>query len=132
MPSVTDPFHMHVDPLPGVWSPVQWELNSAERVQEVEDQARASLLWNVDFPETILRLLLSETTIERAYTPPAGYDPEQQGEWDKDMLTIQFKRPIKLVHLERESNYLLVEYDLKDLGHWTIEVGPEKVTIEKI
>ncbi|MEK6256249.1 MAG: hypothetical protein N2C13_02885 [Chloroflexota bacterium] len=132
MPSATDPFHMHVDHLPGVWSPVQWELNPDERVAEVEDQARASLLWNVDAPESILRLLLNETDIERIIEPPKGYDHENQGEWDDEMVTFAFKRFIKLVDVERRANFLSAEYDFLELGKWVIEIEPEKITIEKI
>ena len=80
MAGVINPETLYVDDLPGIWSPVQWELSDAERIKELDEQARASLLWAVDVPETILRLLLNETEIERAYEAPKGYDPEQQGE----------------------------------------------------
>ena len=50
MPSVIDPETMHVDDLPAIWSPVQWELSEKERVEEIETQARASLLWMIDAP----------------------------------------------------------------------------------
>ena len=132
MPKIIDPETIYVDNLPGIWSPVQWELSEQERAQELEDQATASLLWAVDAPQTILRLLLNETDIDRAYDPPEGYDPEEQGYWEKDLVTFQFKRPIQLARVERERDYLLIEYDFGSLGRWIFEIEPEKVTIERI
>ena len=132
MPSVIDPETMYVDDLPGIWSPVQWELNDEERVKEVENQATASLLWSVDAPEAILRLLLAETEIERAFSPPKGYKPELQGDWEEDVITFQFKRPIHLVKIEREQDYLYVEYKFDDLGYWGLEMEPDKVTIQRL
>jgi hypothetical protein len=132
MPGVIDTETMNVDDLPAVWSPVQWELSEEERLQELEDQVTASLLWSIDIPQALLRLLLNETAIERAFAPPAGYDPEQQGEWDPSLLTFQFRRPIRLAHSERAADYLYVEYQFGDLGRWSIEIEPERVTIERI
>ena len=60
MPGVIDPETMYTDDLPGIWSPVQWELSEEERREEIEQQAKASLLWSVSAPEAILRLLLVE------------------------------------------------------------------------
>ena len=57
MPSIIDPQTIHVDELPAIWSPVQWELTEEERVEAVNEQATASLLWTMDAPEAILRLL---------------------------------------------------------------------------
>ncbi len=132
MPAIIDPETMYVDDLPGIWSPVQWALDPEEKQKEQEEQATASLLWAIDAPEAILRLLLSETDIERAYGPPPGYDAEQQGEWDDSLLTYQFKRRVNLEHMERERDYLYVEYKVEDLGYWSLEITPEKVCIEKI
>jgi hypothetical protein len=132
MPAVIDPETMHANDLPGIWSPVQWELSEGERIQELEEQATASLLWAVDAPEAILRLLLNETDIERAFEPPQAYDPEQQGEWDEALVTFQFKRPIRLERVEREPDYLYVEYHFGDLGYWAFEIEPERVTIQRI
>ena len=132
MPKIIDPETIYVDNLPGIWSPVQWELSEQERAQELEDQATASLLWAIDAPQTMLRLLLNETDIERAYGPPEGYDPEEQGYWEKELVTFQFKRPIQLARVERENDYLLIEYDFGSLGRWIFEIEPEKVTIERI
>jgi hypothetical protein len=132
MPKIIDPETIYVDNLPGIWSPVQWELSEQERAQELEDQATASLLWAVDAPQTILRLLLNETDIDRAYDPPEGYDPEEQGYWEKDLVTFQFKRSIQLARVEREQDYLLIEYDFGSLGRWIFEIEPEKVTIERL
>jgi hypothetical protein len=132
MPKIIDPETIYVDDLPGIWSPVQWELSEPELAQELEDQATASLLWAVDAPQTILRLLLSETGIERAFEPPEGYDPEEQGAWEKDLVAFQFKRPIQMEHVEREQDYLLIEYNFGSLGKWAFEIEPEKVTIERL
>jgi hypothetical protein len=132
MPAVIDPETMYVIDLPGVWSPVQWELSETERAQEIEAQATASLLWSISVPEAILRLLLNETAIERAFEPPDGYDDEVQGEWDDTLLIFAFKHAVKIEKVERESNFLTIELKISDLGHWMMEIEPEKVTIEKI
>jgi 8-oxo-dGTP pyrophosphatase MutT (NUDIX family) len=131
MPAAIDPEVMNVDELPGVWSPVQWDLSPEERVKEVEEQATASLLFAVDIPEAILRLLLQETGIERAYEPPKGYDPTQQGDWEDDLITFRFKRPLQLVHFDRESDHLSVEYDFNNLGRWAVDITPDRFTFTK-
>jgi len=127
-----DPETMNVDDLTGIWSPVQWELTEDERIEELEMQAIASLLWAVDVPEAILRLLLDEQAIERCYEPPAGYNPEIQGEWDENLLTFQFKRSIKLAKVERDEDYLYAEYEIADLGTWAVEVEPDEVHIYRV
>jgi hypothetical protein len=132
MPGVIDPETMNADGLPGIWSPVQWEITEDERISEVETQATASLLWSVDVPEAILRLLLQETEIERIFDPPEDYDPEEQGEWDANLVTFGFQKPIELIKVEREHNYLYLEYKFGDFGYWYIEIEPEKVTIKRI
>lgn len=132
MPIDIDPETINVDELPGIWSPVQWELDENERIFELENQATASLLWSVDTPEAILRLLLMEQAIDRAFGPPDGYDPESQGEWNDELLTFKFKRPIRLIRSEREANYLYVEYDFGDLGQWAIEIEPDLVNISRL
>jgi hypothetical protein len=132
MPGVIDPERIFVDALPGIWTPIQWELSVDERRKELEDQAKASLLWAVDVPETILRLLLSENEIERAFQPPNGFNSEKQGEWDPSLVTFKFKRAIKLRNIKRESNQLTVEYDFGDFGSWILEIEPERVVIERV
>jgi hypothetical protein len=132
MPGIIDPETINVDELPAIWLPVQWELSAQEHAQELEQQARASLLWVLDAPEVILRLLLDETAIERAYSPPPGYDAAQQGVWNEELVTFQFARPMRLQRVEREADNLYVEYDFGNRGHWAIEIEPEKVTIERI
>jgi hypothetical protein len=132
MPGVIEPETLYVDDLPGIWSTVQWEQTKEEQVVELEEQARASLLWAVDVPEAVLRLLLSETDIERAYQPPSGYNHEQQGEWDDQLITFQFKREIRLVKIERERDYLYVEYKFGELGYWAIEIEPQKINIQRL
>jgi hypothetical protein len=132
MPAIIDPQTLYVDDLPGIWSPVQWDLSPEDRNQELENQATASLLWSSDAPEAILRLLLDETRIDRAYEPPPGYDPEQQGEWDPDIVTFQFKRPIRLEKVVREPEYLYIEYSFGELGAWAFEIKPEQVSIYRL
>ena len=130
MPGIFDPETTQADNLPGVWSPVQWELNESERVLELEDQAKASLMWAVNSPETILRLLLNECEIERTYKPPKGYSLEIQGEWDDSLITFTFKRTFELVKVERE--YLGAEYKVQDLGYWVLEIMPDRVEIRRV
>jgi len=132
MPSVIDPQTIHVDELPAIWSPIQWELTEEERVEAVNEQATASLLWTMDAPEAILRLLLGETEIQRLYQPPEDYDPEEQGEWKPDILTFGPYRPLKLIEVEREHEYLRLVYNCGDLGYWEFIIEPEKVIIERI
>lgn len=132
MPVVIDPETLYVSDLPGIWSPVQWDMSESERAQEIEAQATASLLWSVCVPETILRLLLNETAIERIYEAPDGYDPELQGEWDESLVTFSFKRSIELENVQRGPDFLSIELKVADLGYWAIEIEPEKVTIERI
>ena len=132
MPGVIEPDRINVNDLPGIWSPVQWELNEEDRIVELEEQARASLLWAVDAPETILRLLLRETAITRSLLPPEGYDPDEQGEWDDELVTFKFQRPVKLANEERESDHLYIELDFGNLGNWTFQIEPERVVIERV
>jgi hypothetical protein len=131
MPGVIDPETMNTQGLPGIWSPVQWELTEEERLNELETQTTAGLIWSVDIPEAILRLLLQETETTRLYEPPEDYDPEIQGEWDPELVTYGFTKPIKLIKVERETNYLYLEYKLGDSGYWYLEIGPEKVTLSR-
>lgn len=132
MPAFIDAELMHVDDLPGIWSPIQWDITEEERVVEVEEQARASLLAAVDLPEAILRGLLGETEVERAYGAPEGYDPAQQGEWDDQIITFQFKRPIILLKCERKPGSLYVEYDFHESGRWQIEIGEYSFKINRM
>ena len=132
MPSVIDPETMYVDDLPAIWSPVQWELTEQERIRAVEEQATASLLWAMDVPEAILRLLLGETGIQRLYAPPEGYNKDEQGDWNEALITFGPRRPIKLKQEERRRYELRIVYDFGDLGWWEIMIEPERVTIERI
>lgn len=131
MPGVIDPETMNVQGLPGVWSPVQWELTEEERLAELEAQTTAGLLWSADIPEAILRLLLQETENTRIFEPPADYDPEIQGEWDPELSVYGFKVPIELLKVERDTDYLYLENKMGDSGYWYIEIEPEKVTISR-
>ena len=132
MPPVIDPETMPMDELPAIWSPVQWELSEEERSDEIQEQATASLLWAANAPEAILRLLLNATEIARSYAPPKGYDPEQQGEWNDEIITFQFARAVKLINIEREQDYLYAEYEVEDWGTWAIEIENEAVNIWRL
>lgn len=132
MPSVIDPETIQVDSLPALWSPVQSALTDDERARELEAQATASLLWAADAPETILRLLLSETEIARAFDPPQAYDPTQQGEWDPELVTFVFARPIRLLSEERQRERLSLEYKLEGAGYWHVEITPDSLTITRL
>lgn len=132
MPSVIDPETMNVDKLPGIWSPVQWPLSEEERLQELDAQATASLLFAVDAPEAILRLLLNETDIERTFDPPMDFDPEQQGDWNPDLITFQFKREMRLEKVERSPERLYAEYKFGELGYWALEIEVDSVQIYRL
>ncbi|HEX7540966.1 MAG TPA: hypothetical protein VF352_02450 [Anaerolineales bacterium] len=132
MPSVIDPETLYVDDIPAIWSPVQWELTDEERIQAVEEQATASLLWTMDAPEASLRLLLNESGIQRLYSPPKDYNPEEQGDWDKDLITFGPERPMKLESIERTPTSLELVYDFGDRGHWEFIIEAERVSIERI
>jgi hypothetical protein len=132
MPSVIDPETLYVDDLPAIWSPVQWELDEQERIQAVEEQATASLLWTMDAPEAILRLLLDETGIQRLYSPPPDYNSQEQGDWDKELITFGPLRPIKLESIQRTPTRLEVVYYFGDRGRWEFVIESGKVSIERI
>jgi hypothetical protein len=132
MPSVIDPETIHVDSLPVVWSPVQSPLAEEERAREVEEQATASLLWAADAPETILRLLLGETAIVRAFEPPTGHEPDQQGEWDPRLVTFSFARSIRLLSEERQPDHLALECKLEGAGYWRMKLTPDLVAISRL
>jgi hypothetical protein len=132
MPSVIDPETLYVDDLPAIWSPVQWELTEEERIKAVEEQATASLLWTMDAPEAILRLLLDETGIQRLYAQPKDYNPQEQGEWDESLITFGTKRAIKLESVQRTPTRLELVYDFAELGRWEFVIESERVSIERI
>jgi hypothetical protein len=126
-----DPENMHVDELPVIWCPVQEELSFSESEEEVQEQATASLLWVADVPEAILRLLVDVTEIERVYAPPRGYDVQEQGAWDYSLETYAFKNAIRLKEMVRDEDALYLLYQLEGAGDWSMEITPERVTIER-
>jgi hypothetical protein len=132
MPIDIDPETINVDQLPGIWSPVQWDLTEEEHIQELDTQATASLLFAVDVPEAVLRLFLNELAVEPLFQPPDGYDPEQQGDWNDELLTFQFKRPLEMLDVHRERNNLSIVYDFKEFGRWSFEIQPDRVTIQRV
>ena len=132
MPGIIDPETIEVDNLPGVWSPVQWELTEEERVQELHEQATASLLWCVNMPEALLRLVLGETDIQRTFDPPEGYDPEIQGEWNNSLVTFAFKKGVRVEREQRENGDLTVEFSVEGAGTWRMEFYEEQVIIERV
>lgn len=132
MPGIIDTETMYVDDLPTVWSPVQSELSPEDHAVELEEQATASLLWSSPAPEQILRVLLDETSIKRIVEPPSGYDPEIQGDWDPELLTFAFSRPLKLIREDRSPEGLVLEYKFEGAGYWMFEMTPDTVTIGRI
>ena len=132
MPEIIDHETMNVNKLPAIWSPVQWEQSDQEREQEVEEQARASLLWAADVPEAVLRMLLNEVEVMRVHEPPEGYDPDEQGDWNPELTTFAFRRWVRLENIQRDEEGLTVEYSVQDLGRWVLDVEAERVTIERI
>jgi hypothetical protein len=132
MPGIIDHEVMQANELPPVWAPVQWEQSEAELSVEIDRNASANLLFNSDAPEAVLRLLLNETDSTVAYDPPHGYKPEEQGEWDPEVMTFAFLRPMKLEHIERGRDVLVLLYDFGSRGHWRLEIGPERVLIERV
>ena len=132
MPKYIDPQTIPVEDLPGVWTPFPEDLSPDEHVAAVEDQAKASMLWSIDHPETILRLMLNETAITRAFEAPLGYDEERQGKWDKSLTAFTFKRAMWVEHIERQPDNLYIVYEVEDLGRWAIEIKPEEIHIGKL
>lgn len=132
LPKIIDPQTIPVADLPGVWTPGPKMMTPEDRVNAVEAQAQTALLWTIDHPETLLRLLLGETAITRTHEPPRGYDAELQGEWDHDAVAYKFKREMHVTSIEREPDYLYVEYEVKEIGRWSIEISPEEVNISRI
>ncbi len=132
MPGIIDPVTIHIDNLPTIWSPVQGDLTEDERIEELEEQATASLLWAANAPEAMLRLLARETDIARALLPPEGYDPEVQGEWDPSVVTFTFARPIRLETDRMETDERILEYKLEGAGYWRVRIGSERVILERI
>ena len=108
------------------------ELLRRLRARELEEQATASLLWSSDAPEAILRLLLGETDIARAFDPPERYDSAVQGEWHASLVTFRFARPIRLIQEERSPDHLALEYKLEGAGFWRLEFTPESVSVRKV
>jgi hypothetical protein len=132
MPGLIDPQTIEVNGLPVIWSPVQSPLTEEEKIRELDQQATASLLWAATIPEQVLRLLLSETDIEPISDPPAGYDPDVQGEWDSSQLTFAFSRVIRLLREDRRPDRLTVEYKVDGAGTWIVEIGLEEVSVARI
>jgi hypothetical protein len=74
MPGIIDPERICVDVLPGIWTPVQWEMSEEDRQIELEAQGTASLLWSVDIPAAILRVTIGDK--DRAnFQPSSRFQP---------------------------------------------------------
>lgn len=133
MPSIIDFETMAADELPSIWSPyIPPDLSESDRLAELDRQSAANLIFNSDVPEAVLRLLLNECDVEPAYEPPKGYDPDEQGEWDADIFSLVFTRPIRLEHIQRKPDRLIVIYDFGSRGHWRLEIEAERVVIERV
>ncbi|MEX2030529.1 MAG: hypothetical protein WD906_06125 [Anaerolineales bacterium] len=132
MPGVIDPETMAVGGVPTLWWPVQIELTEAERLEEIERQTLAGLLWAAPVPEAVLRLLLGETDVVRAIDPPGGFDPEAQGEWDPERATFVFRRPLHLEADREEDSSRVLEYALEGAGHWRMVISAEQFSVSRI
>jgi hypothetical protein len=86
----------------------------------------------MDAPEAVLRLLLDETGIQRLFAPPRDYDPEEQGDWNKELITFGPQRPIKLESIERTPTRLELVYDFGEMGRWEFVIESERVALERI
>jgi len=132
MPSIIDHETIHVDELHPLWAPVQWDLTDEERIHIQEEQTKANLLWMMDTPEAILRLLLDEVETKRLYEPPEGYNEEEQGEWEPELVTFGPRHPFELDSVSREGDALFIVYKAGDLGYWEFEITEEQVIIKRI
>jgi len=117
---------------PVVWSPADGRHVSPGETQDSVSNALAGLLLAVSTPEAALRLFLKETEVEQVSEPPKGYNPIQQGEWDPLGINFHFKRPIRLMRLEKTPNLLTVEYNFGDLGYWTVTIEADSVRIARV
>jgi len=132
MPGVIDPETMAVGGAPTIWWPVEVELTEPQRLEEIERQTLAGLLWVAPVPESILRLLLGETEVVRAIDPPEGYDADTQGEWDSERATFAFRRPLHLEADREEDSRRVLEYALEGAGHWRMVISPEQFSLSRI
>lgn len=132
MPGVIDPETMRVGGTPTVWWPVQGELTEEERQAELERQTHAGLLWTAPVPEAVLRLLLDELEMVRSIHAPAGYDAEEQGEWEPDRATFVYRRPLHLEVDRMEGVRRTLEYELEGAGHWRFEISPEQLSLVRL
>jgi len=48
------------------------------------------------------------------------------------MLTFKFERPLELLEVHRERNFMSIVYDFREFGRWMFEIQPGKVTIERV
>jgi hypothetical protein len=129
MPGDIDPETINTDSLPCVWSPIQRELTKEEHAYKLDTHSTASIPWSVDVPKVILRLFLLESEIQRLLEPPKDYDPTSHDDCDQKLVTMGFKYPLQLVEIEREQEYLYLEYKIGNSGYWPFEFEPEKVMI---
>jgi hypothetical protein len=129
---------MDLDPLtfptirvPAVWTPIKEKSDANPLALQIHEQAKASLLISADIMESILRLLLGETEVERVFTPPKGYDEEQQGAWDTDAITFAFVRSVRIKSENRDAGKLLMQYEVEGKGDYYVELTGNGLEIWK-
>jgi hypothetical protein len=126
-----DPLTFPTIPLPAVWSPVREKSDGNPLALQIEEQAKGSLLVTADTLESVLRLLLGVTEVERVFSPPDGYDAEQQGEWDEDAVTFAFTRGIRILSESRSADELSLRYEVEGLGTYTVAVTADGLDVRR-
>jgi hypothetical protein len=126
-----DPLTFPTINLPAIWTPIKEKSEANPLALQIQEQARASLLLTADTIESILRLLLGETEVERVFTPPKGYDTELQGEWDNSAITFTFIRSIRIFSENRDPEQLKMQYEVEGRGIYNIILNKDGIEIKK-
>jgi len=131
MAGVLDPLTFPTLGVPAIWCPRREKLRGSPLALSIEEQAKGSLLQSADLVESVLRMIYGETEIERALVPPAGYDPQIQGEWDDTLVTFAFTRRVRKLSEDRNEQTLQMEYQMDGHGRFSIEITPEGFSITR-
>jgi hypothetical protein len=126
-----DPLTFPTINLPAIWTPIKEKSEANPLALQIHEQAKASLLITADTIESILRLLLGETEVERVFTPPKGYDTELQGEWDNSAITFAFIKSIRIISENRDPEQLEMQYEVEGRGIYNITVNKAGIEIMK-
>jgi len=131
MSGVLDPQTFPTIDVPAIWCPKKEKLRGNPLALAIEEQAKGSLLLSADPVEAVLRLLYGELEVTRAEEQPRGYNPEVQGDWDKEEVTFAFARRAKKISEERSEYSLQLEYELEGCGRYSVAVSADSVSIVK-